>query len=169
MYYRAAAPFFALAALCAVPLAAMASMTNGAAPIRPSAAPMALDGHLLVETVSGRGEERRTLREAAEARSGDRLIFLIRYRNTGSTALTGYDFVSPIPRGVRILSDRADTVRVSADDGRSWVRPDSPSQADGHGEWRPAEDRTPTQIRVRLDRAIAPGETGAIAYRGLLL
>ncbi len=135
------------------------------------AMPMALDGHLLVESLDGAQVqgERRTVRTPAEVRSGDRLIFLIRYRNHGEAALRGYDFVAPVPRGVRILPDRADMVRVSVDGGRNWSRPDSPIRIDAQGHLRSADDLTLTHVRLRLDRRIAPGEAGTVAYRGLLL
>jgi hypothetical protein len=136
-----------------------------------SGAPMTLDGHLLVESVAGSAEsgESRTVRTPAEVRSGDRLIFLIRYRNKGETALPGYDFVAPVPHGVRILPDRGDTVRISADGGRNWTRPDSPLRIDVGGRLRAADALAPTHVRLRLDRRIAPGEAGTVAYRGLLL
>lgn len=128
--------------------------------------PMALDGHLLVESAGGAS---RTLRSPEEVRSGDRLIFLIRYHNRGAAPLAGYDFVAPVPAGVRILPDRADSVRISADGGRSWTRPDAPLRLDARGHLRPASSLTPTHVRLRLDRRIAPGEAGTVAYRGLLL
>lgn len=137
--------------------------------------PMALDGRLLVESLApadaapGEATDRRTLRAPADVRSGDRLIFLIRYRNRGAMPLPGYDFVAPVPPGVRILPDRFDTVRISADGGRSWTRPDSPLRLDAHRRLRPAGDVAPTHVRLRLDRRIAPGEAGTVAYRGLLL
>lgn len=159
----------ALPALCCVPV--VAAMPGGIAAPNASAMPMALDGHLLVESVDGSAAqgEHRIVKTPAEVRSGDRLIFLIRYRNRGEAALPGYDFVAPVPRGVRILPDRADTVRVSVDGGRNWSRPDSPIRIDAQGRLRNAEDLSPTHVRLRLDRRIAPGEAGTVAYRGLLL
>jgi hypothetical protein len=134
-------------------------------------APMVLDGRLLVESVSGAdaSSEQRTLRSPSDVRSGDRLIFLIRYRNRGVAPLHGYDFVAPVPSGVRILPDREGSVRVSADGGRSWTRPESPLRLDAQRRLRPAGDVAPTHVRLRLDRRIAPGEAGTVAYRGLLL
>ncbi|MFT3966650.1 MAG: hypothetical protein QM690_12295 [Sphingobium sp.] len=162
----------ALTSHIVLPLAVMTGAGKSIAAIgsedRPAAS-MALDGRLLVETMGRGAEASRTVREATEARSGDRLIFLIRYRNRGGSTLTGYDFVSPVPRGVRILPDRADSVRISVDGGRHWSRPDSPVHIDAQGKLRPSEDLNPTHVRLRLDRAIAPGETGTVAYRGLLL
>ncbi|HEX7872197.1 MAG TPA: hypothetical protein VF475_04750 [Sphingobium sp.] len=136
-------------------LTAMGSSTAATGPEAPVDAAMTLEGRLLLETSDRDGTARRTLREPSEVRSGDRLIFLIRYHNGGG-ALSGYDFVSPVPRGVHILPDRSDSVRVSVDDGQNWSRPDSPLQA-------------PTRVRLRLTHTIAPGETGTVAYRGILL
>lgn len=136
-----------------------------------SDAPMAIDGHLLVESLDGPQTqgEKRTVRVPAEVRSGDRLIFLIRYRNKSEAPLRGYDFVAPVPRGVKILPDRADAVRISVDGGRNWSRPDSPVLIDAQGRLRSTDDLTATHVRLRLDRRIAPGEAGTVTYRGLLL
>lgn len=128
--------------------------------------PMMLDGHLLVETADG---ARRTLSAPAEARSGDRLIFMIRYRNAGTRPLPGYDIVAPVPAGVQILPDRQDSLRVSADGGKNWTRPGAPFPFDKSGHLRRAEHATITHIRLRLSQTIAPGESGAVAYRGKLL
>jgi hypothetical protein len=144
--------------------------SGAAAPGGAAEAVMALDGQLLVEAVGPAAEgDRRTVRAAAEVRSGDRLIFLIRYRNRGAMPLPGYDFVAPVPPGIRILPDRFGSVRISADGGRSWTRPDSPLRLDAHRRLRPADEVAPTHVRLRLDRPIAPGEAGTVAYRGLLL
>ncbi|MCE7796983.1 hypothetical protein LWE61_10475 [Sphingobium sufflavum] len=144
--------------------------SGAAAPGGAAEAVMALDGQLLVEAVDPAAEgDRRTVRAAAEVRSGDRLIFLIRYRNRGEAVLPGYDFVAPVPHGVRILPDRGDMVRVSVDGGRNWSRPDSPLRPDAQGRLRSADALRLTHVRLRLDRRIAPGEAGTVAYRGLLL
>src|SRR6218665_2440381 len=134
-------------ALVAIPCAAEAVVPMG---------PMMLDGHLLVE--SRDAGQRRVLRSPAQVRSGDRLIFLIRYRNGRGTPLRGYDFVAPVPPGVRILPDRTDAVRVSVDGGQSLSRPDAPVRIDARGQLRSADDLRPTHVRLRLDRKIAPGE-----------
>ncbi|CAN5291270.1 hypothetical protein BH10PSE13_BH10PSE13_23090 [soil metagenome] len=162
MHFRHVAPIALL-------WAAIAGSTCVAMPVAP--APMALDGRLLVESLapSEKTTDLRTLRAPADVRSGDRLIFLIRYRNQGTMPLPGYDFVAPVPPGVRILPDRFGSVRISADGGRSWTRPDSPLRLDANHRLRLAGDVAPTHVRLRLDRRIAPGETGTVAYRGLLL
>jgi len=162
MYFRHPA---VAASAALVSIAGSASSATAIAP-----APMALDGRLLVESLATtHATDHRILRAPVDVRSGDRLIFLIRYRNRGAMPLPGYDFVAPVPHGVRILPDRFGTVRVSADGGRSWTRPDSPLRLDAHRRLRPAGDVAPTHVRLRLDRRIAPGEAGTVSYRGLLL
>ncbi|MET0363345.1 MAG: hypothetical protein ABW169_01710 [Sphingobium sp.] len=139
-------------------LTAIGSSTAATGPERQADSAMALQGRLLVEMADKNGTAR-TLREPAEVRSGDRLIFLIRYRNTGDGR---YDFVSPVPRGVHILPERGGAVTVSADDGQSWSQPGSRLSNDASGA-------TATHVRLRLSRTIAPGEAGTVVYRGVLL
>jgi len=136
-----------------------------------SAGPLVLEGQLLVETVEAARSTgpRYVLQTRQEARSGDRLIFLIRYRNDSAHPLPGYDIVARVPLGVRILPDRNGALRVSADGGKNWARPDAQFQFDTRGHLRPAMDVPATHIRLRLYHSIAPGETGTVAYRGRLL
>lgn len=137
------------------------------AAVASQAAPLSLDSHILVERREAPG--RHVVENAPSARSGDRLLFLVRYRNGGAATLRNYAIVSPVPAGVRILTDRADQIRVSADGGRSWSRPDALFRVDASGRLKPAPDAQPTHVRLRLDHPLAPGEAGSITYRGELL
>lgn len=135
------------------------------------AVPLRLEGHLMVEARNSDGPRpaRQVLREVPAARSGDRLLFVVRYENRGARPVQGLDLVAPVPRGVRILPDRARMVSISPDGGHSWFRPDAPFRVDGDGRLRPAPDLLPTHVRLRLPVTVAPGESGTAVYRGELL
>jgi uncharacterized repeat protein (TIGR01451 family) len=97
---------------------------------------------------------------------GDRLVFVLGYRNGGGQPATGFTLTNPIPPSVAFTgSDDADAV-VSVDGGKSWGALASLKVVQADGTSRPAIAADVTHIRWSFGRPIAAGTGGELSFRG---
>lgn len=122
-----------------------------------------------VEQSDVNGGVRRALSTATTMRSGDRLLFVIRYRNVGATSLAGTAIVSALPPRLAIDPGQHSRIEVSVDGGRRWDRPGATFTSGPDGRLTPAIGQPVTHIRVKIDRRIAPGATGQEMFRATIL
>jgi uncharacterized repeat protein (TIGR01451 family) len=158
----------ALAATAAAPPVANAAQRQVAAP-----SPVALDQRAFVERVSTdvNGRARRTLAAANRLAPGDRLVFIVNYRNQGSAPVNGFTVTNPVPTHIRIAPAQfaapSDGMQVSVDGGAHWGRLADFSLPTPLGGTRRATPEDVTHVRWTL-RAIAPGDGGRIAWRAVV-
>lgn len=154
--------------LCALAALIAASAAQSAAPASRS---LELESRLFREAaqVDVNGATRRSLSNVSTVRSGDKLLFVIRYRNTGTAPVTGTAIVSELPPRVSIDPSQNSRIEVSLDGGHRWDRPGATFLTTTDGKLRPASGRAPTHIRVRLDRPVAPGASGQEIFRATIL
>jgi len=150
-------------------LAASAAQMLNAAPVAPPR--LALESRVMreVEQSDVNGGVRRALSTATTMRSGDRLVFVIRYRNVGQSAVAGTSIVSPLPPRLAIDPGKHSRIEVSVDGGRRWDRPGATFASGPDGRLMPAIGQPITHIRVKIDRPIAPGATGQEMFRATIL
>ena len=99
---------------------------------------------------------------------GDKLVFVLGYRNAGAEPATGFTLTNPIPPSVAFTgSDDASAV-VSVDGGKSWGALASLKVAQPDGSSRPAVAADVTHIRWSLGRPIAAGSSGELSFRGVV-
>ena len=99
---------------------------------------------------------------------GDRLIFVLGYRNGGAEPATGFTLTNPIPPSVAFTgSDDASAV-VSVDGGKSWGALASLKVVQADGTSRPAAAADVTHIRWSFGRPIAAGSGGELSFRGVV-
>jgi uncharacterized repeat protein (TIGR01451 family) len=99
---------------------------------------------------------------------GDRLVFVLGYRNGGAQPATGFVLTDPIPASVAFTgSDDASAV-VSVDGGKSWGSLASLKVVQPDGSSRPAVAADVTHIRWSFGRPIAPGSGGELSFRGVV-
>jgi uncharacterized repeat protein (TIGR01451 family) len=97
---------------------------------------------------------------------GDRLVFVLGYRNGGAQPATGFTLTNPIPPSVAFTgSDDASAV-VSVDGGKSWGALASLKVVQADGTSRPAVAADVTHIRWSFGRPIAAGSGGELSFRG---
>ena len=141
------------------------------APVAASAAQdVSLTTKVLVERVkTGADGKPVTVREEPGiVTPGDRLIFLLGYRNGGSEPATGFTLTNPIPPSVAFTgSDDASAV-VSVDGGKSWGALASLKVVSADGTSRPAVAADVTHIRWSFGRPIAAGSGGELSFRGVV-
>ena len=83
---------------------------------------VALDNHVFVERVStdAEGKQRILLEEPKVVVPGDRLVFVLNYRNAGAQPADKFVVTNPMPSAVR-FADAGDTRPfVSVDGGKQW-------------------------------------------------
>ncbi|MDX3909025.1 MAG: hypothetical protein QHC67_04320 [Sphingobium sp.] len=110
------------------------------------------------------GRQRRILVQPQELGRGDRLVFLVRYRNEGSAPVRGFAVTNPVPTALQIDTTQPQ-MQVSVDHGRSWGRIEALSVATPLGGTRRATPADVTHVRWNVPRPVRPGQEGRISYR----
>ncbi|WP_070153567.1 hypothetical protein [Sphingobium phenoxybenzoativorans] len=131
--------------------------------------PVTLSSNVFVEKVSNdlNGGERRVLAAPGQLGQGDRLVFVLRYRNDGPAPVSRFAVTNPVPQSVRIDTARQD-MQVSVDGGRNWGRLDKLQLRTPFGGTRRATADDITHVRWTVNSPVSPGATGQIAYRGVV-
>ncbi|HEU0133205.1 MAG TPA: hypothetical protein VFR28_00130 [Allosphingosinicella sp.] len=99
---------------------------------------------------------------------GDRLVFLLDYRNSGSDPATGFTLTNPIPSSVAFTGSDDSSAVLSVDGGKSWGALSSLKVVAADGASRPAVAADVTHIRWSFSRPIAAGSRGELSFRGVV-
>lgn len=141
------------------------------APAAASAADaVSLTSKVLVERVkTGADGKPVTVREEpAVVTPGDRLVFVLGYRNSGSQPATGFTLTNPIPPSIAFTGTDDASAAVSVDGGKTWGALASLKVAQSDGTSRPAVAADVTHIRWSFGRPIAAGSGGELSFRGVV-
>lgn len=131
---------------------------------------IALSSAIFVERpqdIAGAGN-RITLEPLKTARSGDRLIYVLEYRNTGTQAVSDFIVSNPLPRAVRFDETINGQEIVSIDGGRNWGRLEQLRVTRANGTSRMAEPHDVTHLRWQMPKRLAGGETGRVTFRAIV-
>ena len=131
---------------------------------------VALDNSVFVErvTTDASGKQRVLLEEPKIVVPGDRLVFVLNYRNAGAQAADRFVVTNPMPPAVR-FADAGDTRPiVSVDGGQSWGTLDTLTVPLADGTRRPAQPADVTHIRWAFQKPIPAGATGKLIFRGVV-
>ena len=131
---------------------------------------VALDNHVFVERVStdAEGKPRVLLEEPKVVVPGDRLVFVLNYRNAGAQPADKFVVTNPMPSAVR-FADAGDTrPLVSVDGGKQWGLLSDLSVPMAGGERRAAQPADVTHIRWAFQTPIPVGGTGKLMFRGVV-
>jgi uncharacterized repeat protein (TIGR01451 family) len=141
------------------------------APVAATAADnVALTSKVFVERVKpGADGKPVTVREEpGVVTPGDRLVFVLRYRNAGAQPATGFTLTNPIPPSVDFVATDDSTASVSVDGGKTWGALASLKVASANGTSRPAVAADVTHIRWSFGQPIAAGSGGELSFRGVV-
>lgn len=149
--------FFALIALFAAAPAA-------------AAGDVSLASEVLVERVKQEADGRTvTVREKpGVVTPGDKLVFLLSYRNTGDAAAEGFVVTNPIPDAVAFAGADSAGAVFSVDGGKSWGALQALQVARPDGTSRPAAPADVTHVRWSFAEAIPAGKDGQLSFRGVV-
>ena len=99
---------------------------------------------------------------------GDRLVFVLSYKNQTAQPATGFTVTNPIPDAVSFSNSDAPGAVLSVDGGKSWGQLESLKVAQPDGTSRPAAAADVTHIRWTFVQPIAAGAGGTVSFRGLV-
>lgn len=109
-----------------------------------------------------------SLTEPTQLNSGDRLIFIVNYRNNSAHTASGFMITNPMPNSVAFLGTSDNQAHVSVDGGRSWGQLSQLQTTDSDGTRRRARAEDVTHIRWSFARPLASGQSGRLIYRGIV-
>lgn len=131
---------------------------------------VALDNNVFVERVStdASGKQRVLLEEPKVVVPGDRLVFVLNYRNAGGEPADKFVITNPMPSAVRFAGAADASPIVSVDGGKAWGALDTLSVVQPDGTRRPAQPADVTHIRWAFQKPIPAGGTGKLMFRGVV-
>lgn len=141
------------------------------APVAASAADnVSLTSKVLVERVKpGADGKPVTVREEpGVVTPGDRLVFVLGYRNGGTEPATGFTLTNPIPPSVAFAGTDDASAVVSVDGGKSWGALAALKVVQADGTSRAAVAADVTHIRWSFGQPIAAGSGGELSFRGVV-
>src|SRR5690606_3081757 len=131
---------------------------------------IALDNNIFVERVKtdGAGRKRVLLEEPKAVVPGDRLVFVLNYRNASPRTADRFVITNPLPAAVRYAAAADSGALVSVDGGRAWGRLAELSVALPDGTRRPAQPADVTHIRWAIQKPVPAGASGKLIFRGVV-
>lgn len=131
---------------------------------------VALDNHVFVERVStdAEGKQRILLEEPKVVVPGDRLVFVLNYRNAGVQPADKFVITNPMPAAVRFADAGDAPSLVSVDGGKQWGQLGELSIAMADGTRRAAQPADVTHVRWAFQKPIPAGAAGKLMFRGVV-
>lgn len=131
---------------------------------------VSLSSKVLVERIrqEADGKTRTVREEPGVVTPGDKLVFLLGYRNNGAAPATGFVVTNPIPGSVAFAGGESEGAQVSVDGGNSWGALAALRVANADGTSRPAGQADVTHIRWTFAQPIAPATSGQLSFRGVV-
>lgn len=128
---------------------------------------VALKSAVFVEraTTTPDGKAKIELRAASTVSPGDKLVFILTYRNESSRPVPDVIITNPVPAPVA-FDGTAATADVSVDGGRTWGPLRSLIVKDDSGAARSAMPFDVTHIRWAITKPLPPGATGRLSFKG---
>jgi uncharacterized repeat protein (TIGR01451 family) len=131
---------------------------------------VALDSKVFVERqVTGKDGKPHTVREDPNlVVPGERLIFIVTYKNQGTSPADNFVVTNPIPNSVTFVASETPGADYSVDGGKSWGKLAALKVKGTNGALRPAQPADVTAIRWVLAKAIPAGAGGSMSFRGVV-
>lgn len=99
---------------------------------------------------------------------GDRLVFVLDYKNIGDAAATDFIVTNPIPSAVLYANDASAGAVVSVDGGKSWGALAALTVRGIDGKPRAAVTSDVTHIRWTLAKPVPAGAGGKLRFAGVV-
>jgi uncharacterized repeat protein (TIGR01451 family) len=99
---------------------------------------------------------------------GDRLVFILNYRNVGAEPATNFVVTNPLPEAVAFVGTPDERALFSVDGGRSWGALATLTIREKDGQLRSARPSDVTHIRWTLQKPLAAGAAGKLSFRGIV-
>lgn len=99
---------------------------------------------------------------------GEKLLFILDYKNEGAAPADKFVVTNPIPSSVTFVASDAAGADYSVDGGKSWGSLASLKVKAADGSLRPANASDVTHVRWVFAKAIPVGGTGSLSFRGVV-
>lgn len=131
---------------------------------------VALDSSVFVErnVPTADGKFRIVLEEPRVVTPGDRLVFILQYRNTGTQSAKDFVVTNPMPAPVAYQGTSDAVAQVSVDGGRTFAPLAVLKVREPDGTVRAARPEDVTHVRWALRDPIAAGAQGKLSFRGVV-
>ncbi len=113
------------------------------------------------------GAVKTVLEEPKVVTPGDRVIFVLSYKNGGSAAATSFVISNPLPQSVIYDGSDGEQPVVSVDGGKSWGTPATLKIPQAEGGTRAATPADVTHLRWTF-ASIPAGKDGKLSFRGVV-
>ena len=135
-----------------------------------AASEVSLDSDVFVERVKqdASGKRSTVLEPPKVVTPGDRLVFVLAYKNGGAKPATDFVVTNPIPDAVAFAGAEGDGALMSVDGGKSWGVLATLRVKQPDGSLRPALPADVTHVRWSFAQAIAAGAGGKLSFRGIV-
>lgn len=135
-----------------------------------AASPVALSNKVFVERVStdAQGNRKVTLEEPRVVTPGDRLLFVLNYRNASARPAEKFVVTNPLPAAVQFAEHGDGAAELSVDGGKSWGNLAALRVQNADGSLRPARAGDVTHIRWAFNAPIPAGASGKLMFRGIV-
>jgi uncharacterized repeat protein (TIGR01451 family) len=150
----------------ALPL--LASLVSGVAAF--AATPLQLSSDVFVERQVERadGSKSVVLEPPHIVTPGDNLVFVVKYRNAGTTTASNFVVTNPLPAAVAFNGTSDGLEVVSVDGGKSWGILGTLRVAKADGSTRPAQRTDVTHLKWNLNQPLTAGAEGKLIFRGIV-
>lgn len=131
---------------------------------------IALDSSVFVEREmpTAGGKTKTVLEEPKVVIPGDRLVFILQYRNTGTQSAKDFVVTNPMPAPVAYQGTSDTVAQVSVDGGKTFAPLASLKIRETDGTERAARPEDVTHVRWVLREPIAAGAQGKLSFRGVV-
>ena len=135
-----------------------------------AASDVSLDSDVFVERVKqdASGKPSTVLEPPKVVTPGDKLVFVLAYKNGGAKPATDFVVTNPIPDAVAFAGAEGDGALMSVDGGKSWGALAALKVKQSDGTLRPALPADVTHVRWSFEKAIAAGAGGKLSFRGIV-
>jgi len=149
-------------------VAACLGLSAGAALAQPQA--VSLETRIFVETFATApdGAVERQLKPAEVVVPGDRLVYVLRYRNNGTRPASEFVVTNPLPATVEFAGDESPGAEMSVDGGKAYGPLTQLTVSEPGGATRAARRPDVTHIRWRIPGAVAPKAGGEVMFKARL-
>jgi len=131
---------------------------------------VALDSKVFVERTAtdASGKVQTMLEPPKLVTPGDRLLFVLTYKNVGAQPASNFVVTNPIPNAVAYAGTDGIQPVVSVDGGKSWGPLATLKVKQPDGTLRAAQPGDVTHVRWTLATAIPAGQGGKLSFRGVV-
>lgn len=131
---------------------------------------VSLKSDVFVERIQkdAQGNSKTVLEEPKLVTPGDKLVFVLSYKNQGNAPATEFLVNNPIPQAVAYAGTESSDALVSVDGGKVWGQLAALKVTDADGKVRPAQAADVTHIKWQFAKPIPAGSEGKLSFRGIV-